>query len=479
MNTAVDHFNWPDQVRELPHNFEAEQALLGAVLVNNRLMDQVTEYLQPEHFAHPSHQRIYWAIGELIGRGQKASPITLKGAFDQDGGLDSIGGSAYLARLAASASTANAGEYGRLVFELWQRRAAIEIGQRLMDQAYDMDPGRTPKIILEAHDQDLTKLISEGTIGEGPKHISVAIDEALQKIDAAANHSGAVVGVTTGLNALDGLLGGLQPSDLILLAARPSMGKTTLAVCMAISAARAGKGVGFFSLEMGQAQVAMTILAAQTGISASAMKMGRVNTNDFGRLVNASRSMKDLPFWLDDTPSLTVAALRARARSLKRRFGISLIGVDYLQLMRPDTRSSKGRYEDVTDISSGLKGIAKELQVPLVALSQLSRQVEQRTDKRPNLSDLRDSGALEQDADVVMFLYRDEYYLAREKPPPHATSQQRNDWHTAMDACQGQAEIIVAKQRTGPIDTIRTQYEQATSKFSDLPDGAPDQERFL
>lgn len=479
MNTAADHFPRPDPGREVPHNFEAEQALLGAVLSNNRMLDQVTEYLRPEHFAHPSHQRIYWAIGELIGRGQKASPISLKGAFDQDGGLETIGGGAYLARLTASAATPNAGEYGRVVFELWQRRAAIELGQRLMDQAYDMDPAQTPKGILEAHDQDLTKLISEGSMGEGPKHISVAIDEALGKIDAACKHDGAVVGVTTGLTGLDSLLGGLQPSDLILLAARPSMGKTTLAVCMAISAARAGKGVGFFSLEMGQAQVAMTILAAQTGISAAAMKMGRVNTNDFGRLVHAGRSMKDLPFWLDDTPALTVAALRARSRALKRRFGIGMVGVDYLQLMRPDSRSTKGRYDDVTEISGGLKAVAKELQVPVLALSQLSRQVEQRTDKRPNLSDLRESGALEQDADVVMFLYRDEYYLAREKPAPHARAEEKNAHDDALDASRGIAEVIVAKQRTGPIDTIRVRYEQATSRFSDLPDGPSNQERFV
>lgn len=455
-------------LREPPHSFEAEQALLGALLLDNRLLDQVSEYLRPEHFAHPSHQRIYQAIGTLVARGQQANPVTLRAIFDRDGGLEDIGGGAYLARLATSAATLNADDYGRVVFEMWQRRAAIELAQRLMDDAYDLDPSRTPAEFLAEHDGDLTRLVADGTIGDGPRHFARALDEAMSKVDAACKHDGAVVGVTTGLTALDSLLGGLQPADLILLAARPSMGKSTLAANMAISAARNGVPAAFFSLEMGQAQIAMTLLAARSGISASAQKMGRIEPHEFERLMQACRAMRDLPVYLDDTPSLTVAMFRARARALRRRHNIGLIVVDYLQLMRPDYRGRGSRYEDVTEISGGIKAVAKELNVPVIALSQLSRQVESRADKRPTLADLRESGALEQDADVVMFLYRDEYYLARERPSSNAGVQERASHDDALEASRGVAEIIVAKQRTGPIGTVRVRYEQATSRFSDM-----------
>jgi replicative DNA helicase len=472
-----------------PSNTEAEQALLGAILVNNTAYSRVAEFLAPDHFGNAVHGRIFDALGKLIERGQIANPVTLKNLFDQDGALAEIGGAQYLGRLAEAAVTIiNAEHYGRTIHDLHLRRELITIGQDVVTEAFRHDLDDPAVTQIERAESKLFELATTGQAEGGFRPFAAALTEAIVSAEAAFKRDGKTVGVATGFTDLDRKLGGLHPSDLIILAGRPSMGKSSLATNIAFNAAKAyratrasdgrmlaedGAVIGFFSLEMSAEQLATRILAEESGVSSDRIRRGEVRREDFDKFVAASQRLSAVPLYLDDTPALSVAALRTRARRLKRQQGLGLIVVDYLQLMRPSVqnRVMENRVQEVSDITRGLKAIAKELDVPVLALSQLSRAVEQREDKRPMLSDLRESGSIEQDSDVVMFIFREEYYLSRAEPTrrPEESDDKFNDrydrWRERCEAAYGMAEVIIAKQRHGPIGTVKLHFEAEITKF--------------
>ena len=484
----------PELIRTPPYNTEAEQALLGALLINNAAHPRVSEFLQPEHFGNAVHARIYAAMGKLIGRGQVANPVTLKNLFDQDGALTEIGGAQYLARLAGAAVTIiNAEDYGRAIHDLYLRRQLIALGEDVVNDAFrhDLDDRATEQI--ERAEKKLFDLATAGQAEGGFRDFAGALTSAITIAESAFKKSGKIVGVATGFVDLDKKLGGLHSSDLVILAGRPSMGKTALATNIAFNAARAykplrlpdgrlgaedGAVVGFFSLEMSAEQLATRILAEESGVSSDRIRRGDVSHEDFDRFVQASQELQALKLFIDDTPALSVPALRTRARRLMRQQGLGLIVVDYLQLLRPSVqvRSLENRVQEISDITRGLKALAKELDVPVLALSQLSRAVEQREDKRPMLADLRESGSIEQDADVVMFIFREEYYLSRGQPLRRAdeTDEKYNDryerWQNRFNEVYGLGEVIIAKQRHGPIGTIKLHFDAETTKFDNLAD---------
>jgi replicative DNA helicase len=475
-----------------PANTEAEQALLGAMLINNAAFHRVSEFLLPEHFGNAVHGRIYQAIGKLIERGQIANPVTLKNLFDQDGALLEIGGAQYLAQLAQSAVTIiNAEHYGRTIHDLHLRRELITIGEDVVIEArrHDLDDPALEQI--ERAEQKLFDLATTGQAEGGLRPFSMALTTAITMAQAAFKRDGKTVGVATGFVDLDKKLGGLHPSDLVILAGRPSMGKSALAANIAFYAAKAyretrgadgrsaaedGAVAAFFSLEMSAEQLATRILAEESGTSSDRIRRGEVRREDFDKFVIASQRLAAVPLYIDDTPALSIAALRTRARRLKRQQGLGLIVVDYLQLMRPSAqnRTIENRVQEVSDITRGLKAIAKELEVPVLACAQLSRAVEQREDKRPMLADLRESGSIEQDADVVMFIFREEYYLSRGEPTrrPEESDDKFNDrydrWKQRCEAAFGMADIIIAKQRHGPIGTVKLHFEAETTKFDNF-----------
>ncbi|HTV89518.1 MAG TPA: replicative DNA helicase [Stellaceae bacterium] len=480
----------PDLAGELerapqpPANTEAEQALLGAMLINNAAYHRVSEFLLPEHFGNAVHGRIYEAIGKLIERGQIANPITLKNLFDQDGALIEIGGAQYLAQLAGSAVTiVNAEYYGRTIHDLYLRRELMTIGQDVVGDAlrHDLDDSAIEQI--ERAEQKLFDLATTGHAEGGLEPFGSALTAAITMAQAAFRRDGKTVGVATGFVDLDKKLGGLHPSDLVIVAGRPGMGKTALATNIAFHAAKEhgrtagedGAVVAFFSLEMSAEQLATRILAEESGTSSDRIRRGEVRREDFDKFVVASQRLAAVPLYIDDTPALSIAALRTRARRLKRQHGLGLIVVDYLQLMRPSAaaRASENRVLEISEITRGLKAVAKELDVPVLALSQLSRAVEQREDKRPMLADLRESGSIEQDADVVMFVFREEYYRSRQPTQNENESQEKynkriEDWRELMERITGVAEIIIAKQRHGPIGTVKLHFEPETTKFDNF-----------
>ena len=477
--------------RALPHNDEAEQALLGALLVNNEKAHIVSGFLQPEHFFQPIHGRIFDAIMKLVERGQMANPVTLKHYFENDEALTDIGGAQYLARLVGSTVTIiNAEDYARTVHDLYLRRELINLGEDIVNEAFDYKVDTPARGQIEAAEQYLFDLAERGEYEGGFRPLGDSLTSAVNMMESAYKRDGGMTGVATGLIDLDNQLGGLHPSDLLIVAGRPSMGKTALATNIAFHAARNhrletgddgaerlvdGAVVGFFSLEMSAEQLATRLLAEATGISSDKLRRGQLSKDDFHRVVGASRDLSNSPFFIDDTPALTVAALRTRARRLKRTHKLSLVVVDYLQLVRSTRRASQdNRVLEIAEITQGLKALAKELNVPVLALSQLSRAVEQREDKRPQLSDLRESGAIEQDADVVMFIFREEYYLSRGEPMKRAeeTDERFSDryqrWHQRLQEVEGVAEVFIAKQRHGPIGKVRLQFTKDTTKFSAL-----------
>src|SRR5881392_272633 len=494
MQTTITPLREPDLERspQPPANVEAEQALLGAILINNAAHGRVAEFLLPEHFGNAVHGRIYAAISRLIERGQIANPVTLKNLFDQDGALLEIGGAQYLAKLAESAVTIiNAEHYGRTIHDLHLRRELITVGQDVVTDAFSHDLDDPAVEQIERAEAKLFELATVGQAEGGFQAFTTALTSAITLAKAAFKRDGKTVGVATGFVDLDKKLGGLHPSDLIILAGRPSMGKTSLATNIAFGAAKAyrstrgpdgrlivedGAVVGFFSLEMSAEQLATRILAEESGVSSDRIRRGDVSHEDFDKFVQASQQLAALKLFIDHTPALSVAAVRTRARRLKRQQGLGLIVIDYLQLMRPSSqnRAMENRVQEISDITRGLKALAKELGVPVLALSQLSRAVEQREDKRPMLADLRESGSIEQDADVVMFIFREEYYLARAEPShrPDESAEKFNDrydrWKERSEAMFGLAEIIIAKQRHGPIGTIKLHFEAETTKFDDF-----------
>lgn len=467
--------------RQAPYNIQAEQSVLGAILVNNDSLNRVAEYLTPELFYEPVHQRIYDAILRIIDRGLVATPVTLKNYFDKDKALTDIGGAEYLARLAGKATAIlNLEAYGRLIYDLAVRRQLVSIGEDIVNQAYDNEIDQTAREQIEMAEQKLFTLASEGSAESGFQVLRVSLNEAIKKADIAHKRDEKLSGVTSGFKDMDKLLAGMQASDLIILAARPSMGKTALAVNVAMEACKSlvknfkpdidnphPPAVGFFSLEMSSEQLAARMIAMESGVDSSKMRAGTLRDEEFAKIVESNRTLYNLPFFIDDTPALSISALRTRARRLKRKNNLSLLVVDYLQLLRGTSKMSEGsRVQEVSEITQGLKAIAKELNIPVLALSQLSRAVEQREDKRPQLSDLRESGSIEQDADVVMFIYREEYYVGRQEP--QQDSPKYAEWQEKMSQCHNLTEVIIAKQRNGPIGTARLFFNSNTTKFEDL-----------
>ena len=463
-----------DTLKSLPHNEEAEQALLGALLYNNRAYENVSEFLRPEHFFHPANAHTYEVIQRLVEKGHVADPVTLRDYFTHNQMLEAVGGVEYLTSLVDSYVTlVNVADYGHLIYDLYLRRQLIGLSQDMASEAYKFDPDLLAKSQIESAERTLFDLASSGQIEKQFQPFQTALSDALKTAELAFKRTTALVGVTTGLNDLDKLLGGLHPSDLLIVAGRPSMGKTALATNIAFNAALAqmerqeGATVAFFSLEMSSEQLATRILAQESAVSSDKIRRGELKEADFPKFVEASRRLSTLPLYIDDTPGLTVSALRTRARRLKRQHGLGLIIIDYLQLLYTGiSRNHENRVQEVSEITRSLKALAKELNVPVVALSQLSRAVEQRDDKRPQLADLRESGSIEQDADVVMFVYREEYYVARKEPP--VGTEKHLAWQEYMAKIYNIAEVIVAKQRHGPINTVRLYFDGSLTKFGNL-----------
>ncbi len=467
--------------RTPPHNLEAEQSLLGAILINNDAINHVLSFLDASHFHLPVHGRIFEAVLKLIERGQIADPVSLKHYFENDESLSDVGGAQYLARLAGSAVTIiNAEHYGHAILDLSLRRSLVNIGEDLVNNAYDASIDESATTQIENVEQKLFNLAENGVTEGGFQALSHPLGSALDMITEACKQDGNLSGITTGFLDMDKLLGGLHKSDLIIIAGRPGMGKTALATNVAFNVSsifkqeinkngniqgEKGARVGFFSLEMSAEQLATRILAERSQISSEKLRRGELSDSDFSKVVRASQEIEALPLFIDDTPALSVAGLRARARRLKRQRGLSLIIVDYLQLMRPTSSARlNNRVLEVSEITQGLKALAKELNLPVIALSQLSRAVEQRDDKRPQLSDLRESGSIEQDADVVMFVYREQYYLARKQPEDGTI--EHAEWMEKMERVHNLAEVIIAKQRHGPIGKVEMLFNEYLTRFA-------------
>ncbi|MBL8587815.1 MAG: replicative DNA helicase [Methylobacteriaceae bacterium] len=468
--------------RTPPRNVEAEQALLGAIMVNNDAFDRVSDFLKPEHFSEEIHRRVFEVSAALIRAGKIATPITLKtflGEHDLGAGMTVP---RYLARLAAEATTIiNAAEYGRAIYDLAIRRELIRIGEEVVNVAYDAPVDHPPREQIEEAERRLYEIAETGRYDGGFQRFADALTTAVDMAAKAYERDGKLSGIATGMTDLDRSMGGLQPSDLVILAGRPAMGKTALATNMAFNIARAwasrtradgsiettnGGIVGFFSLEMSSEQLATRIIAEQSGVPSWKIRRGDITEMEFHRISEAAREMQSIPFYIDQTGGISIAQLMARARRLKRQRGLDLLVIDYLQLLSGSKSRGDNRVQELTEITTSLKALAKELKVPILALSQLSRQVESRDDKRPQLSDLRESGSIEQDADVVMFVYREEYYLKGREPKPG--SEEHVQWMANMEAAHGKAEVIIGKQRHGPTDTVRLQFDAEVTRFSDL-----------
>jgi replicative DNA helicase len=469
--------------RAPPHNVEVEQALLGAILVNNEAFYRVSDFLNPEHFFEPVHQRIYELSAGLVRAGKVATPVTLKTFLPADLDVAGLTGSQYLARLAAEATTViNAEDYGRTIYDLALRRSLIGIGEEMVNEAYDAAVDSAPRDQIEAAERSLYELAETGRYDGGFQRFTQALTTAVDMAARAYQRDGRLSGLATGLRDLDRMMGGLQPSDLVIIAGRPGMGKTALATNIAYNIARAWQGevrtdgrtvstnggvVGFFSLEMSAEQLATRIISEQTEIPSYRIRRGEIDPSDFDRIAEAAREMEAIPLYIDETGGLSIAQLAARARRLKRQRGLDAMVVDYIQLLQGSSRRAvEGRVHEVTEITTNLKALAKELNIPILALSQLSRQVENRDDKRPQLSDLRESGSIEQDADVVMFVFREEYYLKNREP--RAGTEEFFKWQSDMEAVHGRAEVIIGKQRHGPTGTVAMQFKADVTRFSDL-----------
>jgi replicative DNA helicase len=465
----------------LPHNVEAEQQLLGAILTSNDVYDRISSLVKPEHFFDPVHQRIFERAAARIQKNALASPVTLKPFFEDDAGLKELGGPAYLVRLAGAAISAYAArDYAQMIYDLAVRRELIGLGRDIASRAAKVEVDSEPKDQIIDAEQKLYKLGEQGVSERGFQSFLKAVTDAVNVANAAYQRDGGLSGIATGLIDLDKKLGGLNASDLLILAGRPSMGKTSLATNIAFNIAKAhrrgrlpdgGEGsveggvVGFFSLEMSAEQLAARILSEASEIPSEQIRRGDMTEGEFRRFVEAAKSLESCPLYIDDTPALPISQVAARARRLKRTHGLDVLIIDYLQLLKGS--SKENRVQEVSEITQGLKAIAKELNIPVIALSQLSRQVESREDKRPQLSDLRESGSIEQDADVVMFVYRDEYYKEREKPGDHELEKMAQ-WQSVMEQVHGKAEVIIGKQRHGPIGTVELAFEGQFTRFSNL-----------
>ena len=462
-------------LRILPMNLEAEQALLASLLTDNKTYEKVSDFLRRNHFYDDINSKIYDGISKLIENSQLADPLTLKNYFIQKNELDLIGGDNYLIELAKNSTVlSNVGEYGKLVYDLFQRREVIKISDNIINEAHSFDLETNASEIIEKAESELFNLSSTGETGKDLQNFSTSLAQAINSAELAYKREGHLSGIATGFTDLDQLLGGLHKTDLIILAGRPSMGKTALATNIAFKIANINSFedkdkknvIGFFSLEMSSEQLATRILAEDTSISSEKIRRGEMNSNDFQKIIKSSQKLGEISLFIDDSPNLSIAALRTRARRLKRKHNLDIIVIDYLQLLRPTRERFDNRVLEIAEITRNLKALAKELNIPVLCLSQLSRQVEQRDDKRPQLADLRESGAIEQDADVVMFIYREEYYLERKEPTPGSEDYQK--WQEKMAKIHNVSEVIVAKQRHGPIGKVNLHFEGATTKFSNL-----------
>ena len=458
-----------------PANLEAEQALIGSILVNNDIIDEISSIINPSIFYDPAHIKIYEVIQDLNNKGMVANPITLKNFFEKDNMLNEVGGTEYLIKLTRfSGSVKQSVDYAKIIHEMYLRRNLIQISDKLnSDTLNASSENQNAEMIIEDTEKSLFDLAERGSFTQSFLKFNQALDKTIEMATQAMKSDKGIVGVPTGLKDLDEKLGGLHKSDLIILAGRPSMGKTALATNVAYNAAQniltrqEKSSVAFFSLEMSSEQLSTRILSEQAKIKSDDIRRGKITEEEINRYIETSRNIYDLPLYIDETPAISIASLSNRARRIKRLFGLSLVVVDYIQLMKSNsTKYNEGRVQEISEITQGLKALAKELSVPVLALSQLSRAVEQRDDKQPQLADLRESGSIEQDADVVMFVYREEYYLERKQPK--LGSIEHAEWQSKMNDVNGLADIILGKQRHGPTGTVKVEFEGIYTKFKDL-----------
>ena len=457
---------------QIPKNIEAEQTILGSILENNELFDEITDEINEGYFYDTIHQKIYKVISNLISKGLLANPVTIKNFFSNNEELIEIGGLEYLLKLTKVSTTKNQiRHYSKLLSDLYIRRQLIKISEETLEDSKNKELEITGTNILENTERKLFEIAERGEFQRSFVTFKDALKETIDMATAAYKNDQGIVGVPSGLTDLDDRLGGLHKQDLIIIAGRPSMGKTALATNIAFNAAEniqkqnKKTSVAFFSLEMSSEQLSTRILSEQSRIKSNDIRRGKINQEDFEKFIEASKNLENLPLHIDDTPAITISALSNRARRLKRKQGLDLIVIDYIQLMKSSGYRKEGRVLEIAEITQGLKALAKELDVPVLALSQLSRQVEQREDKKPQLADLRESGSIEQDADVVMFVFREQYYL--EKQEPKLGTAEHVEWQEKMNQVHNQAEIIIGKQRHGPTGLIKLEFESAFTKFKD------------
>ena len=461
--------------KEMPCNIEAEQAVIGSILVLNDIYDEVSTLIDSNKFFDPVHVKIYEVIESLIAKGLLVNPITLKNHFENNQGLKELGGQEYLVKITKfSTSVKQAIDYANIVHEMHVRRELIKISESVLSESTNTtdEINLSGEEIIQNAEKSLFDLAERGHFNQSFQKFESALKQTIEMAKSAYQNEDGVVGVPTGLTDLDSRLGGLHKQDLVIIAGRPSMGKTALATNIAFHAAKniqkkeSKSTVAFFSLEMSSEQLSTRILSEQSKIRSNDIRKGKVSEKEFEQFIETSKDIYELPLYIDETPAITIAAVSNRSRRIKRLFGLDLIVVDYIQLMRTGGKKDWGRVQEISEITQGLKALAKELDVPVLALSQLSRQVEQRDDKKPQLSDLRESGSIEQDADVVMFVYREAYYLERKEPS--MGSIEHSEWQQKMDEVSQLAEIMIGKQRHGPTGNVKVQFEAIYTKFKDL-----------
>ena len=457
---------------KLPSNIEAEQALIGSVLVNNDIIDEISTIINEKEFYDPLHSKIYELIQKLHNKGMIANPITLKNSFQSEDSLAEVGGTEYLVKLTRfSSSVKQCMDYAKIIHEKFVKRELVKISENLSEESMDESLEKSGEDIIQNTEKLLFDLAERGAFSQSYSEFGKALDLTLEMATNAMKNDQGIVGIPTGLTDLDERLGGLHKSDLVIIAGRPSMGKTALATNIAFYAAKKNSDankksvVAFFSLEMSSEQLSTRIVSEQSRIKSNDIRRGKITEEEMNRLIETSRNIHELPMLIDETPAITISTLSNRARRIKRLHGLDLIVVDYIQLMSAGSRRYDGRVQEISEITQGLKALAKELNVPVLALSQLSRAAEQRDDKRPQLSDLRESGSIEQDADVVMFVYREEYYLERKEPK--LGSIEHAEWQSKMNEILGSADIIIGKQRHGPTGNVKVEFEAIYTKFKD------------
>tara|TARA_B100000809_G_scaffold15399_1_gene13855 strand:- start:141 stop:1559 length:1419 start_codon:yes stop_codon:yes gene_type:complete len=460
-----------NELKELPNNIEAEQSVIGSILLSNEIFDDINIFISSKNFYDPMHQKIYSAIEKLIYSGMLANPITLKNYFENE--KDELNVPDYLAKITKfSTSSRQAIEYSKLIYDLFVKRELIKISENIIDTAKLNDLDHDGQTIIENFEKSLFDLAEKGSFSSSIVKFDEAMKMTIEMASSAYKNEEGIVGVPSGLTDLDDRLGGMHKSDLIIIAGRPSMGKTALATNIAFHAAKKiqddgrKSSVAFFSLEMSSEQLSTRILAEQSRIKSNDIRRGRISEEQFDKFIETSKNISELPLYIDETPAISIAAMSNRARRIKRLFGLDLIVVDYIQLMKGTTFNKDGRVQEISQITQGLKAVAKELSVPVLALSQLSRAVEQRDNHKPQLSDLRESGSIEQDADVVMFVYREAYYLERKEPRP--ATVEHAEWQAKMSEVSNLAEIMISKQRHGPTGNIMLEFEAMFTKFKDL-----------